>query len=240
MSQTLWRGTWRGQSPDGLLHQPARDTVRPTGAILRGKFPSRKTGRMVTFEGLLEWRALYLFEASPAVLSYTEQPETTRYPYGPRLRRYTPDFELALRGGSTVLIEVKPKVNAIRPEIRDKLSAVADFLHRQGRRFHILTDEKICIEPRFANLQWVYHRARRTPPSPEQALMAVKKLEKAFPISISDAVARLAPMGLEPYSLLMAGGLTCDLSSPLTSDTHLYANLENSHEWFRISDGLGF
>lgn len=240
MSQTLWRGTWRGRSPDGLLHQPARDTVRPTGAIVRGKFPSRKTGRMVTFEGLLEWRALYLFEASPAVLSYTEQPETARYPDGRRLRRYTPDFELALRDGSSMLIEVKPKANAIRPEIRDKLSAVADSFHMRGRRFHILTDEKICIEPRLTNLQRIYHQARRIPPSAEQGLMAVRNLATAFPISIGDAVARLSPMGLEPYSLLMAGSLICDLSTPLTLDTHLYANLENSDEWFRISDGFGF
>jgi hypothetical protein len=34
---------------------------------MRGKFPSRKNGRMVHHEGLLELDAIYLFEASPLI-----------------------------------------------------------------------------------------------------------------------------------------------------------------------------
>jgi hypothetical protein len=240
MSQISWKGTWRGRSPDGLIHEPARNVVRPTGGIIRGKFPSRKTGRMVKYEGLLEWRALYLFEASPAVVRYTEQPETTRYPDGNRLRRYTPDFEVCLRDGTSMLIEVKPKTNADKPGIRQKLDAAADFYARQGRTLQVLTDEHIRVEPRLANLRWIYHRAPRIRQSDLKGVIALRRLSDDFPISIRDAAARLSLIGLDPYTLLMAGALVCDLTSPISLDTRLDINLENSHEWFRISDRLGF
>jgi hypothetical protein len=240
MSQISWKGTWRGRSPDGLVHHPARNVVRPTGGIIRGKFPSRKTGRMVEYEGLLEWRALYLFEASPAVVKYTDQPETTRYPDGSRLRRYTPDFEVCLRDGNSMLIEVKPKENAEKPDIRHKLDAAADFYARGGRTLHVLTDEHIGVEPRLSNLRWIYHRAPRIPPSDLKGVLALRRLSDVFPMSIKDAAARLSPIGLDPYTLLMAGSLVCDLTSPISLDTRLEINLESSHEWFRISDTLGF
>lgn len=240
MSQISWKGTWRGRSPDGLRHEPARNVVRPTGAIIRGKFPSRKTGRMVKYEGLLEWGALYLLEASPAVVRYTDQPETTGYPDGNRLRRYTPDFEVCLRDGSSLLIEVKPKANADKPEIRHKLNAAADFYARQGRTLQVLTDEHIRVEPRLANLRWIYHRAPRVRPSDLKGLLALRHLRDVFPMSIRDAATRLSSIGLDPYTLLMAGALVCDLTSPISLDTRLDINLENSHEWFRVSDRLGF
>lgn len=240
MSQISWKGTWRGRCPDGLVHEPARNVVRPTGGIIRGKFPSRKTGRMVKYEGLLEWQALYLFEASPAAVSYAEQPETTRYPDGNRLRRYTPDFEICLRDGASLLIEVKPKRNADKPETRHMLNAAADFYARQGRTLEVLTDEQIRVEPRQANLRWIYHRAPRIRPSDLKGVLALRQLRAAFPMSIRDAVTCLSKIGLDPYTLLMTGSLICDLASPISMDTRLDINLENNHEWFRISDRLGF
>ena len=108
MASQLWQGTWLGRSPAGDQHRRSREVVRPTGGIVRGKFPSRKNGRMVHHEGLLELDAIYLFEASPQIVRYREQPVTIKYPDGARLRRYTPDFELVLTTGEVVLIEVKP------------------------------------------------------------------------------------------------------------------------------------
>ena len=91
-----WTGTWRGILPFGDNHLRAREVVKPTGTIMRGNFPSRKNGRMVQHEGLLERDAIYLFEASYRIKQYREQPITIHYPDGARLRRYTPDFELVL------------------------------------------------------------------------------------------------------------------------------------------------
>lgn len=240
MTHLSWQGTWKGRFPDGLIHQRARDIVSPTGGIVRGKFPSRKTGRMVHHEGMLELDALYLFEASSLVRSYTEQPETIRYPDGNRLRRYTPDFELLLANGHALLAEVKPRKNAEALEIAHKLSRIADHYGRQGRAFMVLTDDQIRVEPRLASIRWVYHQASRVQPSTLKTNVALRRLVNAFPLSIREATDLLTPVGLDPFSLLMSGALICALDQIVTLDTQLHFNLENHHDWFRIADAYGF
>lgn len=69
-----WQGRWNGRDPVGDSHQRARKVISPSGGIVRGKFPSRKNGRMIHHEGLLELDAIYLFETSPEIARYREQP----------------------------------------------------------------------------------------------------------------------------------------------------------------------
>jgi len=118
MPKNLWKGMWNGCRPVGDIHQRSREVISPSGGIVRGKFPSRKNGRMVHHEGLLELEAIYLFETSPRIVRYREQPITINYPDGARLRRYTPDFELVLTTGEIVLIEVKPIRSLQHDEVR--------------------------------------------------------------------------------------------------------------------------
>lgn len=40
MASNLWQGTWQGRSPAGDQHRRSREVVRPTGGIMRGKFPT--------------------------------------------------------------------------------------------------------------------------------------------------------------------------------------------------------
>jgi hypothetical protein len=87
MSKHFWQGHWRGRSPAGDIHQRARNIISPSGGIVRGKFPSRKNGRIIHHEGLLELDAIYLFEASPQIVRYREQPQKIYYPDAARLRR---------------------------------------------------------------------------------------------------------------------------------------------------------
>jgi hypothetical protein len=54
MPINLWQGDWRGRNPNGNSHQRSREVIRHTGGIVRVKLPSRKNGRMVHNEGLLE------------------------------------------------------------------------------------------------------------------------------------------------------------------------------------------
>lgn len=94
MTSLVWKGTWHGLARAWPAPPTCRTILRHTGGIVGSKFPSRKTGRMVHHEGLLELDAIYHFENSPLISAYTEQPETIQYPDDNRLRRYTPDFEL--------------------------------------------------------------------------------------------------------------------------------------------------
>jgi hypothetical protein len=111
----------------GIHHTPARQVVRPTGGIFRGRFPSRKSGRSVAFESLIERDALLLFEFSRGVASYREQPYSIRYTFEGRSRKYTPDFELSLASGAVLLIEVKPEDKALAPDEGRRLRRIGSI-----------------------------------------------------------------------------------------------------------------
>ncbi len=58
---------------------PVRKVVTPSGRKVRGYFPSKKMGRMVAWESQIELDAILLFEFSPGVISFQEQPEKIQY-----------------------------------------------------------------------------------------------------------------------------------------------------------------
>ncbi|MEX3639193.1 TnsA endonuclease N-terminal domain-containing protein [Paraburkholderia sp. BR14320] len=238
MSAKAWQGTWRGQLPDGQIHDRARQIIRPSGGIVRGKFPSRKNGRMVHHEGLLELDAIYLFEMSSRIASYREQPITFCYPDGARLRRYTPDFELTLTAGENVLVEVKSKFGLEHDEVRHKLYCVAQHLHRSVKEFVVLDDGTLRQEPRQSNLRRIYHQAPRVPPSTGACQAALERFRHHFPMSIASGVHLLGERCIDPFSLLIAGLLRCDIDRPLTANTLLYL-MEEDDAWFCIDQGHG-
>jgi hypothetical protein len=240
MSKHLWRGNWKGHVPDGDIHQRARTIIRPTGGIVRGKFPSRKNGRMVHHEGLLELDAIYLFEASPRIIRYREQPRTIHFPDGARLRKYTPDFELQLAGGELITVEVKPTRSLRNDEVRHKFETLADHMRRSSIPFAILTEASLRTEPRLSSLRRIYHRAARTPPTNDALKRFLLKHWMRFPLSIETAVRLLQIDGIDPYSLLLAGKVCCPLDAPVSGDTILNINSEVHHEWFWISEEHGF
>ncbi len=240
MPNFLWRGRWKGRDPDGDIHQRARTIVRPTGGIVRGKFPSRKNGRMVQHEGLLELDAIYLFETNHRIVRYREQPMTLHYPDGTRLRRYTPDFELVLDNGEVVLVEVKPSRSLRNPEVRHKLDCVANHMQRIGYSFVILDEERIRHEPRLCSLRWMYHQAARIPPTDEAICAAIAKCRADFPMSLRTASARLSASNVDPYSLLLSGWLHCSLETAMSPETSVQLIEETCHVWFWIAKEYGF
>lgn len=240
MSTNLWQGAWRGRQPDGDDHKRARSVITPSGSIVRGKFPSRKNGRMVHHEGLLELDAIYLFETSPNIARYREQPVTIHYPDGNRLRRYTPDFELVLSTGEIVLIEVKPTVSLQHADVRHKLERVSEHMRRSQIIFVILTDREIRLEPRLSNLRWVYYHASRLPPSPDALKVAINRIGNRLPLSFVGLATVLSTSGVDPYSLLLSGHLRCSLEQPISNDTLIELNKEANNGWFRIAQEYGF
>lgn len=240
MSKNLWHGNWQGRVPEGDIHQRARKIVRPTGGIVRGKFPSRKNGRMVHHEGLLELDAIYLFEASPLIVRYREQPRTIHFPDGARLRKYTPDFELELAGGELITVEVKPTRSLRNDEVQHKFDCVADHMRRSSISFVILTETSIRTEPRLSSLRRIYHRAARTPPTKDALKRSLLKHGARFPLSIDTATRLLQSDGIDPYSLLLAGQVLCPLDTDVDGDTILNIITEVHHDWFWIAEEHGF
>lgn len=240
MTTNMWQGQWQGRNPIGDIHQRARNVISPSGGIVRGKFPSRKNGRMVHHEGLLELDAIYLFETSPQIVRYREQPTTIHYPDGFKLRRYTPDFEVLLVTGEIILIEVKPARYLEQEKTQHKFDCIKKHMGRSNTPFAILTEKVIRQEPRLANLRWIYHNAARVPPTADALLNALSIYAVQFPMSIRAARVLLAERSIEPFSLLLAGLLRCSLIAPITLDTLINYPTEANNGWFWIAKEYDF
>lgn len=240
MATSLWNGHWRGSKSSGEPHRRSREVISPSGGIMRCKFPSRKNGRMVHCEGLLELDAAYLFEASPWVSAYREQPTKVYFPDGDRVRHYTPDFELTLTTGEIVWVEVKPKRSLLDADVQHKLQKVHEHMVRAERLFAIISDDVLRLQPRQANVRQIFHRATSRPPTVEAAITTLRRCAEQLPAALHQTTAILAKAGLEPYSLLLMGLLRCDLSASLGRDTLITLAVENDDGWFRLSQELHF
>lgn len=240
MHTNLWNGCWNGSQPVGDSHRRAREVISPSGGIMRGKFPSRKNGRLVHCEGMLELDAAYLFEASPCVTRYREQPTSITYPDDGRIRRYTPDFELTLTTGQVVWVEIKPTSSLLMDEVRRKLSAIREHMRRRERAFDLLSDETLRQEPRRSNVRTILHRASKTPPTVDAALAALRRCAERLPAPLCEISTWLAASGMQPYSLMLMDLLRFELSTPLTPDTLITVTKENDDAWFRLSEKFDF
>jgi hypothetical protein len=135
------------------MQMKARKVVTRSGRGFRGYFPSKKLNRMVEWESILERDAIYLFEHSPGVVSYQEQPSLVYYEIDGEMRKYFPDFELVLANGELVHVEVKPEAMLSSEKLSMKLTAIAQAYASRQFTFRVLTDTEIRREPRLHNLK---------------------------------------------------------------------------------------
>jgi len=198
---------------------PTRKVVTRSGHRVRGVFPSVKNQRMVAWESLLERDAIVLFELSPGVIAYEEQPSIELYYEGTVPRKYYPDFALTLRNGSVAHVEVKPKRKLSNKLVYDRLDKIAASYQRQSRQFWILTDEEIRKQPRLSNLtQFAYHlKAERFKRPPAWRL---HELRQRNDWTFEDLATALdgAP---SVFRLLAAGLAFCDLDNPIQPSTFI-------------------
>lgn len=195
---------------------------------------------MVHHEGLLELDAIYLFEASPQIISYREQPRTILFPDGERLRRYTPDFELTLSTGELVLVEVKPCRSLLNADVHYKLQRVTMHLQRSALSFAVLTDQDLRREPRQSNVRSLYHQTPRRWPTDAACINALQAHRSRFPLPWSAVKQLLTDRSIHPANLLFKGLLKCDLEVSLSHDPLLHLTEEDGDAWICIAQGHGF
>lgn len=131
----------------------SRKVVTRSGRGFRGYFPSKKLNRMMEYESLLERDAMYLFEHSPGVKYFQEQPELIMYEYENKIRKYYPDFAVTLNSGALIHIEIKPQIKLDSPVLSSKFEAIISRYVIHPADFIILTEKTIRQEPLFSNLK---------------------------------------------------------------------------------------
>lgn len=139
-----------------------REVVTRSSKGYRGYFPSRKLNRQVQYESLLERDAIYIWEFSPGVIRYQEQPAIIEFEHQGSIHRYVPDFELHLRNEQIVHIEIKPEGALSDPELVAKYSSIARRYQETDIEFLILTEREIRQPFLLSNLKFLYRGLRST------------------------------------------------------------------------------
>lgn len=178
-----------------------RKVVTRSGRGFRGKTPSRKCGRVVQWESLLERDAVMLFEFHPDVVSYQEQPSIETYYDDEDLpRRYIPDFSVTFRNGTVIHVEVKPLARLASKKTARKYELVARHYARMGKIFRLLTEAELRREPRYSVLRQL-REASKNPLTPTQTASCLRQLGEADRLTLGDAAQRIG----KPQVLRMIG-----------------------------------
>ncbi|WP_158610218.1 TnsA endonuclease N-terminal domain-containing protein [Herminiimonas sp. KBW02] len=195
----------------------AREPVGRSFGSVRGKFPSQKMGRMIHWESQLERDAVYLFEFSPGVLAYREQPFKTYYTLAGKTRRYTPDFELTLANEELLLIEVKPMEKLQDIEEQRRFECIFEHFSAHGKSFRVLTEIQIRQSDLLDNLRMMM-RYRCKPLTKFQRLRFAEQFTGRDAISF-DEVRILFGSCETVWMLINEGLLICDLKVEVGAGT---------------------
>lgn len=204
----------------------SRKVVTRRGRRFRGYFPSRKLGRMVAWESLLERDAILLLEFSRGVVSYQEQPVRILYADGMISREYYPDFEAILEDRRCVHVEVKTTWQLAKPDIATKFKVIASDYRRRQQEFLIITEREIQCEPLLTNLRTLAYLAGRA----GQILPSNQNLRELLGASVTSFAGVEAQLGPDLLlRLIAAGQIHCDLRQPLNGETPVWFEAGGSH-----------
>jgi hypothetical protein len=150
----------------------SRKVVSRSRARATGKYPSWKMGRMVQWESVNELNAYRLLDADPAAIAYHEQPLTIRYQLHGEVHTHYPDT-LVQWGASRELWEIKPSVQASKPEYVERTRLLESALPQLGFAYRLVLAEDLAREPRLSNVLRLLKFGRA--PLPEQAREQIRR-----------------------------------------------------------------
>lgn len=218
----------RADSCPRNITRRVREPVSPSKGRVVGYYASWKNKRPIAWESQLELKACMLFEFSPAISAYQEQPATLHFPARGKMCRYTPDFELTTNQGDIYFVEVKPADRVLNPAIKSLLIAASDFLQERGFGYFVLTEEELNYPDLLRNLTMLkpYLKVKLcgrevselTAWVARQGTVDLEELAKAFGST------------QKAFAYIAQGHATATLTSPLCLSTKITLNLENHHE----------
>jgi len=194
-----------------------RSRARPTG-----KFPSWKMGRMLQWESINELHAFRLLDCNPNVTGFREQPCEIAYVHDGVIRSHFPDILVEVDGLKEIW-EVKPRSEALRPEISSRSALLAKHLPAWGYSYHVVLGDDLAKQPRLGNANLLLSFGRRIVTDCEQEFIRLA-LEKHGSLHWSDACAgAYGAKGREILChLVLTGILTFDINSPCSPSSQFF------------------
>ncbi len=215
------------------MEMKVRKVVTPSGRGVRGYFPSRKIGRMVAWESLLERDAILLLEYSSAVIRYAEQPARVNFLHEGKIRLYIPDFSAEICNIGNIHVEVKPSAKLlVGSKTANLLDSIASHYRSTDTAFRILTEKELRRQPRLTNLRLLAYHSGRLHPSDRQSLVDRLLIQPANTIA---AASRVLGDIRNVYRLLADGEYQCDLECALKPGTVIHKAIEGeTHATFQF------
>ena len=191
-----------------------RSRFRPTG-----KYPSWKMERMLQWESINELNAFRLLDCDPRVTVFTEQPCEIVYFDGTETRRHYPDIYVEIDSNQE-LWEVKAECEASQREVSTRTELLTSGLQQYGFTYRVVLDHELAQQPRLDNAKTLLRYGRRTASDNEREYVRLvleskghlnwsELCEGAFGTHSREIVCRL----------VLEGGLSFDVDSPLGPDT---------------------
>jgi len=188
------------------------------------QFWSKRQKAAFWCESVPELDYCYHLELDRTVESFRTQPITISYELAGKVHSHTPDFEVRHRGRARPLyVNVKPVSVANYHAFVIEADAITQELARQGAGHQVVTAEHIAQEPLLPNLKLLYlHSDRIVTTSMRDAVRTLVARHQSTTASV--VLDCLRPfdgdLGLV-WTLIAQGQLECDLTKPLTTDSHV-------------------
>lgn len=124
-----------------------------------GYFASKKMGRMIQYESLLERDIIYILEYDKNISKYFEQPVEIKCMYFGVIRKHYPDFKCVFADGHTELWEAKPYNKLEDPDVKKNIYLGESYCQQRGWIYKVITDKQIYSNSLVDNIQFLtYYR----------------------------------------------------------------------------------
>ena len=207
--------------------QRIRKVVKRSNARNSGKYPSWKMGRMMQWESPHEGNAMCILDASPAVLSYCEQPCEITYTLNGEKHRHYPDFLVATTGCKEFW-EVKTTEDANRHEVAQRTAYLTEALPCHGYGYRVVVAESLASQPQLSNIKRLNKLGRQALTVTQQE--AFRRMFKEQPVMNWGLFEAQSPVVLRQISrLILEGKLNIDLNQPINAATQVRSNFNTQY-----------
>ncbi|MCX2864307.1 hypothetical protein OOZ63_20985 [Paucibacter sp. PLA-PC-4] len=214
--------------------KPARQVIttsphRSVGAVHASWFQSDP----IHHESFLEKSCIEILLLMPMAEQIRHQPMTLTYMVDDTERRHIPDFQVRLRDGTHIVVEVKPE--ALLDEHRRKFDCCSAQLTNAGIEYYVCTDAWLTDE-RVGRAECLRDQARRSAPADELAGL-LNLVRSRQDLLIADALAQ----GFSHHVIGHAVGRRLLTAGPQLdiSPSNRLTSMEHEDEHVRCSDWLG-
>lgn len=207
---------------------PARRAITRSKQTVRVRYPPLKARGMIDCESALEGLSALYIDLSPPVKTFRSQPFTVNLSVAGETKRYTPDFEVKLHDGRTLIIEVKPFHRCIEAGVYEKLIAAHHHFSSQNIEYLILTDLDLKPSTKQENLRLLRYYARVN--VDHKARFLIRQHVSLCGITTLGDLVGLGFSKTSIYSLIVSQALATDLDTEISTNSPIFIPEENDHE----------